>query len=137
MTGFIRASLVLLATIVLGGASQISFQSARNPVFIIESVECKQVTSGSSTDTVYLARNTGSDRYPNTSLSMRAGSKKKVGSYFYPNKPGYLALYEEDSFTGDDEIGRFTYTLGEKSGTYKVRMVSDSAEYIVTILVRN
>jgi hypothetical protein len=38
---------------------------------------------------------------------MKAGDKEKVGYYFFPSAPGELVQFEDDSFTGDDEIGRF------------------------------
>lgn len=130
--------LLLLPVIVLtGAATEVTYQYPQRPIFVIQSVECIRTTSGSDTDTVYISRQPEGARYPKGTFTMSAGEKANVGRYFYPKAPGSIALYEEDSLTADDEIGKFNFTTAEKSGTYVITMTGDGAEYRVTIQVRN
>lgn len=136
MTIIQKLALAATAPLLLGAASTTTYQPSQFPIYVVESVECIQATSGSSTDSVYLSRQPDGVRINDRNYSMSAGSKKDVRQYFYPRQPGTLVLMEDDSFTGDDEIGRFKYHLGEASGTYTVNMQGDGGEYIVTISVR-
>jgi len=120
----------------LGGATEVDYEPSRYPVFIVESIECLDATSGSSRDSIYLSQQPGGARYPRGTYSMSAGDKEMVGEYFFPTKPGELVLYEADTVTSDDVIGVFEYNLREASGTYTITMDGDGAEYIVTIEVR-
>jgi hypothetical protein len=120
----------------LSGATQVDYVPSRSPIYVVESIECIEATSGSSSDSVYLSQQPGGLRIPRQSFSMSAGDKQVVGEYFYPEKPGKLKLYEADFLTGDDKIGEFAYDLRETSGTYTVTMTGDGGEYIVIISVR-
>ena len=124
------------AALLLGGASEVDYQPSRTPIYVVESIECIEATSGSSNDSIYLSQQPGGKRYPRDSYSMSAGDKEQVGEYFYPDKPGKLVLYEADSFTADDTIGEFKYNLRETSGTYTITMTGDGAKYLVTVEVR-
>lgn len=136
MTINLKFILLASAPFMLGAASTTSYAPPQSPVYVVESIECVKATSGSDTDSIYISQQPDGRRHPNGSFSMSAGDKTAVGYYFFPSAPGELVLFEDDSFTSDDEIGRFKYHLGEKSGTYTVTMTGDDAEYIVTIEVR-
>jgi hypothetical protein len=132
----LKLALLAAAPIMLVGATKVDYQPSRDPVYIVESIECVKATSGSSEDSIYLNQQPGGVRYPARTYSMSAGDKEDVGGVFYPTKPGKLVLYEADTFTGDDRIGEFKYDLREVSGTYTVTMDGDGAKYIVTVQVR-
>jgi hypothetical protein len=130
--------LIILASapFMMAAASTTTYAPPNSPVYVVESIVCVQPTSGSDSDSIYIARNPDGVRFPNRSYSMSAGDKTNVGYYFFPSTPGELVLFEDDTITDDDEIGHFKYHLGEKSGTYTVTMKGDGGEYIVTIEVR-
>lgn len=124
------------AALALGGASSVDYAPSRAPIYVVESIECIDATSGSSSDSIYLSQQPGGLRMPTGTYAMSAGDRQVVAEYFYPDAPGRLVLYEADFVTGDDVIGEFAYNLRETSGTYTVTMDGDGGEYIVTIAVR-
>ncbi|MGJ8560652.1 MAG: hypothetical protein ACSHX3_10485 [Litorimonas sp.] len=130
--------LIMLASapFMMAAASTTTYAPPKSPVYVVQSIECVQPTSGSDSDSIYISQRPDGARFPNRNFSMSAGDKNKVGYYFFPSTPGELVLFEDDTITDDDEIGRFKYHLGETSGTYTVTMKGDGGEYIVTIEVR-
>ena len=131
-----KAALLFWGALALGGGTTVDYAPSRAPVYIVESIECVDSTSGSSRDSIYVSQQPNGVRIPRGSYSMSAGDKQVVGEYFYPESAGKLVLYEADGFTGDDKIGQFSYNLRETSGTYTVTMDGDGGNYIVVIEVR-
>jgi uncharacterized protein YigE (DUF2233 family) len=122
----------------LCAASKIDYKPSSGPIIVITSVTCVSPTSGSSTDDVYL-RNSDGTVFPQGAArfkTMSAGQTWKLAKFIYPKSDGYIALFEDDTISADDEIGRFKYSLRDVSGRYTVKMTGDSADYVVVFEIR-
>ena len=130
----------LFGLITLSACTRVDLPGALSePKLLLISVKAIRPTSGSNTDTVYL-KLSNNKRYPLGQIktqTMQAGTIWRPNFFTSASERGSIVLFEADSVTSDDEIGRITIKGSEKPGSYKKRMTGDGSIYEVTYEVRH
>jgi hypothetical protein len=109
---------------------------ALEPNVVVLSVKCIRPTDGSDEDDIYVRVDDSTRRgqfYNSFVRKMKAGSVWKPGVGRRISGSGSISLLEQDTFSADDLIGRFSFDDSTRMGRHTLNMQGDGGEYEIVI----